>query len=155
MTDNEGEISPMLELGKWCVGQSQHTYPAIALALFEKLVKGMGNEDERRALTHMREQLQRQFESLLGDTGVFLFPPHPTLTPFHNQPCWTPFNWIYTGIFNSLSLPVTVCPLGMSRDGTPLAVQIVGAMHRDHLTVAVAQELEKGFGGWTPPGRRF
>lgn len=153
MTDRQGQVSPGLELLKWTVGQSHHTFPAIGLALFENLMKTMGNDDERRLLTHLRLQLSRQFESLLGDDGVFLFPPHPTLTPFHSQPCWTPFNWIYTGFFNSLALPVTECPMGLSRDGTPLGVQVVGAMNRDHLTIAVAQELEKAFGGWIPPSK--
>lgn len=143
-----------MEFGKWILGQSPHTFPAIGLAGLENLIKGYVNVDELRKLNHMRQQLTRQFESLLGDNGVFLFPPHPTLTPYHNQPCFMPFNWIYTGLFNSMALPVTSCPMGLSREGTPLAVQVVGAMHRDHLTIAVAQELEKVFGGWTPPGSR-
>jgi fatty acid amide hydrolase 2 len=154
MTDHQGEISPLVEFCKWIVGQSPHTFPAIGLAGLEMAIKGFVNQDELRALTHMREQLSRQFESLLGDNGVFLFAPHPTLTPYHNQPCWTPFNWIYTGVFNALALPVTSVPMGLSREGTPLAVQVVGASNRDHLTIAVAQELEKAFGGWVQPGRR-
>ena len=32
--------------------------------------------------------------------------------------------------------------------GVPLAVQVVGRRGADHLTVAVASELERAFGGW-------
>lgn len=30
-------------------------------------------------------------------------------------------------------------------------LQVVGGLHQDHLTIAVAEELERGFGGWVPP----
>lgn len=29
--------------------------------------------------------------------------------------------------------------------------QVVGGLYQDHLTLAVAEELERGFGGWVPP----
>ena len=39
LTEHEGEISPLWELLKWiCYKQSDHTLPAIGLALFEKTV---------------------------------------------------------------------------------------------------------------------
>jgi fatty acid amide hydrolase 2 len=151
ITDFKGEVNPYSELCRWLIGKSDHTFPAIGLVLFEKLLSKSSSNDSSRFLVHLREQLSQQFETLLGDNGIFLFPSHPTLTPFHNQPCWTPFNFMYTGVFNSLALPVTCCPMGLSRNGTPLSVQVVGALNRDHLTIAVAQELERAFGGWIPP----
>ena len=39
LLEHEGEISPLWELLKWiCYKQSDHTLPAIGLALFEKTV---------------------------------------------------------------------------------------------------------------------
>jgi len=83
--------------------------------------------------------------------AVFLFPPMPSLPPFHREPCATPFSFQYAAVFNSLGLPVTCCPLGRSRQATPLAVQVVAGWGRDRLALAVARELEAAFGGWVQP----
>lgn len=58
-----------------------------------------------------------------------------------------------SAIFNILGLPVTQCPLGLNKDGLPLGIQVVAGPHNDHLTLAVAQYLEKAFGGWVLPGQ--
>jgi fatty acid amide hydrolase 2 len=47
-----------------------------------------------------------------------------------------------------LELPVTQVPIGVGENGMPLGVQVVAAHGNDHLTIAVALELEKKFGGW-------
>lgn len=57
------------------------------------------------------------------------------------------------GIFNILGLPVTQCPLGLSREGLPLGVQLVAGKLQDRLCLATAVYLEKAFGGWTDPGK--
>ena len=41
--------------------------------------------------------------------------------------------------------------MGLSREGLPLGVQVVGAPGCDHVTIAVAQQLERAWGGWVPP----
>ena len=43
-------------------------------------------------------------------------------------------------------------PLGLNADGLPLGVQVAAGPGRDHVTIAVALELERVFGGWVPPG---
>jgi fatty acid amide hydrolase 2 len=48
---------------------------------------------------------------------------------------------------------VTQTPLGLDRQGLPLGVQVVAGPGRDHVSIAVAMELERVFGGWTPPAR--
>jgi fatty acid amide hydrolase 2 len=62
-----------------------------------------------------------------------------------------PFNWVYTGIMNVMELPVTEVPMGLNPQGLPLGVQVAGNHGCDHVTIAVALELEKEFGGWVPP----
>lgn len=54
-------------------------------------------------------------------------------------------------IFNSIGLPVTQCPLGLNKDGLPIGFQVVGNVGKDHLTIAVAREIERAFGGWQEP----
>jgi fatty acid amide hydrolase 2 len=62
-----------------------------------------------------------------------------------------PWNWGYTAILNVMEVPVTQVPLGLNDAGVPLGVQVVGVHGNDHLTIGVALELEKAFGGWVPP----
>lgn len=50
-----------------------------------------------------------------------------------------------------LKFPVTQVPLGLSKEGLPLGIQVVAAPYQDHLAIAVAKELEKAFGGYVPP----
>jgi fatty acid amide hydrolase 2 len=56
--------------------------------------------------------------------------------------------------FNLAGLPVTQVPLGLGPAGLPLGVQVAAGPGRDALTIAVAGELERVFGGWVPPRRR-
>jgi len=50
-----------------------------------------------------------------------------------------------------MELPATQVPLGLDDRGLPLGVQVIAARGNDHLTIAVALELERAFGGWVPP----
>lgn len=73
-------------------------------------------------------------------------------------------------IFNIFGFPITQVPLGLGSWGVPLGVQVyrlivnyfqasnnfcfnkvIGNLHNDHLTLAVAAELEREFGGWVSP----
>ena len=62
-----------------------------------------------------------------------------------------PFNFAYTGIFNILGSPVTQVLLGLSSSDLPLDVQAVAGKNMDRISLAVAEEAEKMFGGWVPP----
>jgi amidase len=50
-----------------------------------------------------------------------------------------------------LGLPAASVPAGVSRDGTPVGVQVVGRAGREDDVLAVAAELEAALGGWQPP----
>jgi fatty acid amide hydrolase 2 len=137
------------ELFGWVRGRSPHTFPALALAAFEKIPKLMPKRG--RAYVDRGQALRRELCELLGPDGVMLYPSYATLAPRHVQAFFPPFNWVYTAILNVMAIPVTQVPLGLSAQGLPLGVQ-VGAVHgNDHLTLAVALFLEKEFGGWVPP----
>ncbi|XP_013919706.1 PREDICTED: fatty-acid amide hydrolase 2 [Thamnophis sirtalis] len=149
--DHGKPVWPSWELVKWMMRLSSHTFPAIALGITEKLTKY--NSKANAKLASMAQSLQTEMVELLGENGVFLYPSHPVLAPKHHAPLGMPFNFAYTAIFNILGLPVTQCPLGLSKDGLPLGIQVVAGPHNDHLTLAVARYLEKAFGGWVPPGQ--
>ncbi|XP_067903822.1 fatty-acid amide hydrolase 2-A isoform X2 [Heterodontus francisci] len=150
MADPGKEIKPLWELAKKILGLSPHTLPAIGLGIVEDLVKV--NHRSNAKLMNLCQNLRAEFSSLLGDDGVFLYPSHPKIAPRHHHPKLMPFNFAYTAIFNVLGLPVTQCPLGLSKDGLPLGIQLVANHHNDHLCLGVAQHLECAFGGWRNPG---
>ncbi len=140
------------ELLKWAVGRSNHTLPAIMLALVEKIPKLAGSGRTHR-FVEQGEKLRREVVEMLGPNGVMLYPPHPLPAPKHMRPLLNPFRWVYTAIFNVLKLPVTAVPMGLGREGIPLGVQVASIHHNDHVTLAVAEELERSQGGWFPPSR--
>ncbi|XP_032886259.1 fatty-acid amide hydrolase 2 [Amblyraja radiata] len=150
MGDCGKEMKPLWELVKKMLGLSVHTFPAIGLSILEDLAKI--NQRNNAKLMSMCQSLEAEFCSLLGDDGIFLYPSHPKIAPRHHHPKFMPFNFAYTAIFNVLGLPVTQCPLGMSKDGLPLGIQLVANHHYDHLCLGVARHLEIAFGGWQNPG---
>ncbi|XP_053199330.1 fatty-acid amide hydrolase 2-B [Scomber japonicus] len=140
---------PVWELLKWMVGKSDHTLAAIGLGLLEM---SHGSKPADPFAIEQKEKLQKEVEELLGTDGVLLYPSHPTVAPKHHHPLFTPFDFSYTGIFNTLGLPVTQCPLGLNDEGLPLGVQVVAGKMHDRLPLAVALYLEEAFGGWRDPG---
>lgn len=131
--------------------RSEHTLPAIMLGIFDGLIPKYTKSIDLKA-KEILERLKGEMLELLGDDGVLLYPSHPKIAPYHSHPIFTPFNFAYTGLFNALGFPVTQCPLGLSKEGLPMGIQVVTAPYNDHLTLSVAQVLEEGFGGWVSPG---
>jgi len=64
------------------------------------------------------------FQETLGDNGVLLYPSHPFPAVYHYSSILRPFNFGYWAIFNVLKLPVTQVPMGLSKDGLPLGIQV-------------------------------
>ncbi|KAI1728973.1 amidase domain-containing protein [Ditylenchus destructor] len=136
-----------------CGGNSSHTLPAIITGIHSTLPQP--SKETKGFVDSKRDQLRREIADLLGQDGILLFPAFSTTAPFNNQALFTPFNFIYNGLWNALALPVIAVPLGLSaRDNLPVGVQIVAAPDQERLLIAAAQDLEEGFGGWVPPRRR-
>ncbi|XP_076163976.1 fatty-acid amide hydrolase 2-A-like [Ptiloglossa arizonensis] len=93
----------------------------------------------------------QELNNLLGDNGVIISPTFPR-QPGISELCVLNSDCIkYTTIWNVLKLPATHVPMGLDSNGLPIGFQVVGGSHQDRLCLAVARELEKGFGGWRPP----
>jgi len=58
---------------------------------------------------------------------------------------------IWPGIATGPGLPATAIPIGMSNDGLPIGVQIIGAYLDDRTTIKLAELIEREFGGFRPP----
>jgi amidase len=112
-----------------------------------------------------RFHLRRAWNKFFADWDVLLCPVISTPAFPHNQSgaSWErrldvdgvemPFNdqLFWPGITCGFHLPATVAPVALSSSGLPIGVQIVGRMHDDLTTIAVAGMLEQGFHAFTPP----
>lgn len=170
LADNKGEINVGTEVTRWLLGRARHTLPSLSQAVLAKVVAEAQFLGDQRKLLLGKEvsatpskrkervdaqwkALQMRIQRLLGHKGVLLYPSHPTQAPYHGESLFRPLNFTYAAIFNALGFPVTQVPLGLAPNGLPLGIQIVGGMYQDHLTIAMAQDLEQHFGGWVCPSR--
>lgn len=65
-------------------------------------------------------------------------------TPYFNQIAWP-------GVALLPNLPATAAPVGFTRGGLPIGVQVIGPYLEDRTTIAFAGLLEREFGGFKPP----
>jgi fatty acid amide hydrolase 2 len=128
-----------------------HT-PALLITLAAERLGDFVPEVQSRRARAAARSLAQEVAGVIGD-GVLLHPPHARVAPRHNMTVGRAWVITPTAVFNLLGLPVTQVPMGLNRRGLPLGVQVVASPDRDHLTIAVALELERVFGGWVPPWR--
>jgi amidase len=60
---------------------------------------------------------------------------------------------VWPGVATAPGLPATAIPIGLSEDGLPIGVQIVGPAFEDRTPLAFAALIERTFGGFVPPPR--
>ena len=137
------------QLGRWMVGNSEHTIAAIITGLFEDV--GAGFEKRTAHFLALTQDLRAEVLQALGPKTVIFFPTYPRIAPKHHRPKLRVFDASYTTLINILQLPATHVPMGLNQDGLPMGFQVVGAPGTDHQTIAVAMELERAFGGWVFP----
>ncbi|GAA3970178.1 amidase [Gordonia caeni] len=125
----------------------------LKLAIIGDRIAGAVPAAVQRRIAAAGRELAAEIEAAMGD-GVLLHPPFPRTAPRHSGTLARP--WLFGGasVFNLLALPVTEVPLGLDRRGLPLGIQVAAAAGNDHLTIAAALHLERGVGGWVPPGGR-
>ncbi|XP_055342100.1 fatty-acid amide hydrolase 2-like [Paramacrobiotus metropolitanus] len=148
MLNGVGKLQPRAEFFRWIRGRSEHTLPAILLAAMEQATP---TDQNRKHWSKVRDDLEKEIVDILGNDGILIMPTHPRTAPYQNQPKAMHLNTIYTTLFNALGLPVTHVPMGRDGLGLPYGIQIISSHYNDHLTLAVACELEKTFGGWREP----
>jgi amidase len=131
--------------------------------LFQGLLRGfsLGVRGYLQALTR-RDYYTTQVERFLENWDVWLC---PVVTRPAFQHCWTgkplqvdqklvsylTAGCAYTAPFNLTGNPVVVIPVGRSRDGLPIGVQLVGRRWHDLELLAVAERITEVTGGFQPP----
>ena len=129
------------------------------------LARGMAlRHSDYLGLNERRHRLRRAWQGFFLDWDVLLCPAFATpALPHSQQPPESrriPINgrdqdgaqlMFWPLLAGAVHLPATVAPLGLSRAGLPMGVQIVGPLHADHLTIGVAGLLEKTWRRFSPP----
>jgi fatty acid amide hydrolase 2 len=128
-----------------------HTLP-LALTFWAQRTAEKLPASRNAKMIEAGKRLTHELEEAIGD-GVLLHPPFPRVAPRHGATIGRPWVLANAAVFNLSGMPVTQVPLGLGEKGLPLGVQVVARRDRDHVTIAVALELERAFGGWVPPGR--
>ncbi|XP_054156653.1 fatty-acid amide hydrolase 2-like [Oppia nitens] len=148
LTNRNGRINPYIEIIKSIFGGSNHTIESLVVAAIEG---NTPSDEELQKYQKMAVELTTELHQSLGDNGVLLCPTHPDSYVKTNSTLLCFKNVMYTGIFNCLRVCATQIPLGLGSNGVPLGIQVIAKGLNDHLTISVAEEFERRFGGWVPP----
>lgn len=143
---NSKEVNPLIELFKKLTGQSEYT-----LASIYSLIDSILPAEKAEKMKKITRELDEEIEELLGDDGVLFYPSTTNVAPFHFAAFIQVYNFHYWSLLNVLHLPATQVPLGLNSQGLPLGIQVAAAKNRDRLCLAVAEEMDREFGGWVPP----
>jgi amidase len=117
------------------------------------------------ALNERRHVLRRTWQAFFEQWDVLVCPafgtpalPHDPATPTEERRIILDGRDIayndllfWPGIIGAYHLPATVAPLGFTRAGLPVGVQIVGPPFGDRTTLEFARLLERAWLGFTPP----
>ncbi|XP_074038916.1 fatty-acid amide hydrolase 2-B isoform X2 [Leptinotarsa decemlineata] len=140
----------VMELLRYMTFRSHSVITSILYGLLRKLSKHVPRSTTEYC-TRKLDELKSDFIKLLGKDGVLLIPSFTAEAHHHGEIFRKALDSAYLSIFNALGLPVTNCPVRFTKGGLPVGIQVVGAPFCDRLTLAVANEIEKTFGGWQPP----
>ncbi|MUL81198.1 MULTISPECIES: amidase [unclassified Mycolicibacterium] len=121
------------------------------------------------ALDERRQQSRRRWAKFFGDVDVLLCPVSPTAAFPHDHrpdPGWSvrtlriddrqrPYRemltWVAPASLNHL--PAAVAPIGATRDGLPIGVQVIAPYLHDRTAIRFVQCLAETVGGFRrPPG---
>ncbi|MGC6507458.1 MAG: amidase family protein [Myxococcota bacterium] len=101
------------------------------------------------AMRSSAQELKEALIELLFPNDVLLCPAFPTLAPKRRSTQTPPMSFIFSALFASLDFPALHVPVGFSRHGHPIGVQLIAAPHCESALFRVGQELEQSFRGWT------
>ncbi|XP_050562227.1 fatty-acid amide hydrolase 2-B isoform X2 [Spodoptera frugiperda] len=147
-------VSVWPEVLKTLIGMSNHNFICVCYGPLTKFFDALPKSYYKKLLS-IFDEIKAEFEKVLSDDVVLLHPTFPTPAHLHYRIYYKFLNCGYLTMFNALGLPVTQCPIGLSRKGLPVGIQIAANKCNDHLTIAVAKEFEKAFGGWVPPNKEL
>lgn len=147
-------VSVWPEVLKTLIGMSKHNFLCVCYGPATKFFDALPKSYYKKLLS-IFDEIKSEFEKVLSDDAVLLHPTFPAPAHLHYRIYYKFLNCGYLTIFSALGLPVTQCPIGQTDKGLPVGIQIAANKCNDHLTIAVAREFEKAFGGWVPPNKEL
>lgn len=116
------------------------------------------------AINEERHKLRWKWHEFFKDYDLLLAPIFPVAAlPHTTEPTATRTYIVngrkrhhsdqifWAGYVGSVYLPATAAPIGLTRDGLPVGVQIVGPHYGDRTTIHFARLLEEAYQGFVPP----
>jgi Asp-tRNA(Asn)/Glu-tRNA(Gln) amidotransferase A subunit family amidase len=106
-----------------------------------------------------RDRLRETLIDWMNDTPLILAPvgatpayKHGTLKVTVGERTMSTFRaFSYAQTFSVFDLPVVVVPVGASKEGLPIGVQIIGRPFAEETVLAAAAIIEESVGGWQSP----
>ncbi|XP_050293954.1 fatty-acid amide hydrolase 2-B-like isoform X2 [Anthonomus grandis grandis] len=138
------------EFFRYITFSSKYTFMPIACGLLRKIASSISEENKSK-IKELLEEYKNSYQEMLKDHGVIIVPSFPLEAPKHGDVLRTALFNGYLSLFNWLGFPVTNCPVGITKDGLPVGVQVVSLPYGDKYTLAIAEEIERAFGGWVEP----
>lgn len=107
----------------------------------------------------MRDALRMQIFEQMREYPVLLCPVAAIPAFRHGERSWDIDGqrvdyldaWSYAEWFNLLGMPAAVVPIGQSREGLPIGVQIAARPWEEEFVLSVAEVIEKECGGFRKP----
>lgn len=141
--------SLLSELFKFTLGKKQLMFSTILMLIMEKLPKKKKTLIE---FLYKKNKISSQINKYLLPQNVLLLPTLPSSAVKHCRTYFSPFDFLYCGLFNVLELPATSIPISWSiKHNLPISIQAICAHGKDHISISVACFLEKMLGGWKLP----
>lgn len=141
---------PLLEYWKALIGLSKYS-AQLSLARIMDSQTGFMSMTDSMKLKEEKDQLRQKVYNLLDDRTVVIMPTFAEPTSFPEEIVLQTDSAVYSAWANIMQVPATHVPMGLNKDGLPVGVQVLAGPKHDRLCLAVAEELEKEFGGWVPP----
>ncbi|CAG9861147.1 unnamed protein product [Phyllotreta striolata] len=140
--------APLWEFIKGLFGSSDFSTP-FACTLFQTRVLALLLDYKPNELIAVREKIWKFF----GNNRILLIPTSFSSAKKHEEYLFSSLDIAYTVFANSCGLPATTVPCGLNKKKMPFGIQVIAGPYQDRICLAVAEELEKCFGGWTPPSK--
>lgn len=143
-----------LEWIKLFIGASSHTKESmLAVWLSRQVPHGpIVGPEVCEKFYKMNAELRKEFNEMLGNKSVLIVPTLPSVAYKHSEALTKAKDWVTVVLFNIMLCPTTHATFGLDNDNQmPFGFSIAAKPGLDRLTLAVAEEIEKRFGGWRPP----
>jgi amidase len=107
--------------------------------------------DELTALIERADAIRAGLLAWLRDVDLIVCPPMPQPAIRHGESSAAWFGDTYSDVHNLTGWPAAVVRGGMTSEGLPIGVQVVGPPWREDLVLAGARVVEAASGGWQRP----